>query len=133
MNAVRVSRTHGVARGGGGGETDLLAEALDQLSWVLAREAGTGGGDEQRPVCASGDGLLHGVCDGGVQWCDCGLGGLGFPKELWTEREGGTPPEFTFPRDEREQACVVCERVMASREEGTELGGRRRYSMAIVS
>ncbi len=45
----------------------------------------------------------------------------GFPKELWTEREGGTPPELTFPRDEREQANAVCERVMASREEGTEL------------
>ena len=57
----------------------------------------------------------------------------GFPQELWTEREGGIPPELTFPRDEREQACVVCERVMASREEGTELRGRRRYSMAIVS
>lgn len=45
----------------------------------------------------------------------------GFPKELWTEREGGTQPELTFPRDEREQASVVCERVMASREEGMEL------------
>src|ERR1019366_5698988 len=45
----------------------------------------------------------------------------GFPKELWTEREGGTPPELTFPRDEREQAIMVCERVMASREEGMEL------------
>src|SRR5277367_4327010 len=45
----------------------------------------------------------------------------GFPKELWTERDGGTPPELTFPRDEREQAIVVCERVMASREEGMEL------------
>ena len=30
----------------------------------------------------------------------------GFPKELWTEREGGTPPELAFPRDEREQAVV---------------------------
>jgi DNA helicase-2/ATP-dependent DNA helicase PcrA len=45
----------------------------------------------------------------------------GFAKELWTEREGGTPPELTFPRDEREQAIVVCERVIASREEGMEL------------
>lgn len=42
----------------------------------------------------------------------------GFPRELWTEREGGIPPELTFLRDEREQACVVCERVMASREGG---------------
>jgi hypothetical protein len=57
----------------------------------------------------------------------------GFPQELWTEREGGIPPELTFPRDEREQACVVCERVMACRGEGTELRGRRRYLMAIVS
>jgi DNA helicase II / ATP-dependent DNA helicase PcrA len=45
----------------------------------------------------------------------------GFPKELWTERQGGTHPELTFPRDEREQAVLVCERVMASREEGMEL------------
>jgi DNA helicase-2/ATP-dependent DNA helicase PcrA len=45
----------------------------------------------------------------------------GFPKALWTEREGGTPPELTFPRDEREQAVLVCERVMAAREEGMEL------------
>jgi DNA helicase II / ATP-dependent DNA helicase PcrA len=45
----------------------------------------------------------------------------GFPKALWTEREGGSPPELAFPRDEREQASLVCERVMASREEGLEL------------
>ena len=45
----------------------------------------------------------------------------GFPKELWTEREGGAPPELVFPRDEREQAVMVCEQVVASREEGTEL------------
>ncbi len=45
----------------------------------------------------------------------------GFPKELWTEREGGALPELAFPRDEREQACAVCSRVMASREEGMEL------------
>jgi DNA helicase II / ATP-dependent DNA helicase PcrA len=45
----------------------------------------------------------------------------GFPKELWTDRQGGTRPELTFPRDEREQAVLVCERVMASREEGLEL------------
>ena len=45
----------------------------------------------------------------------------GFPKTLWSEREGGTAPELAFPRDEREQADLVCERVIASREEGMEL------------
>jgi DNA helicase II / ATP-dependent DNA helicase PcrA len=45
----------------------------------------------------------------------------GFPKILWTEREGGTSPELTFPRDEAEQAGEVCERVMAAREEDMEL------------
>jgi DNA helicase-2/ATP-dependent DNA helicase PcrA len=48
----------------------------------------------------------------------------GFGKVLWTEREAGAPPELTFPRDEREQAVLVCERVMASREEGMELRGQ---------
>ncbi len=46
---------------------------------------------------------------------------LGFAKELWTEREGGRPPELLFARDESEQACEVCERVLAAREEGMEL------------
>jgi len=46
---------------------------------------------------------------------------LGFPKRLWTEREGGLPPELSFPRDEGEQAREVCERVIAAREEGIEL------------
>jgi len=46
---------------------------------------------------------------------------LGFPKRLWTEREGGQPPELVFPRDESEQAGEVCERVLAAREEGMEL------------
>ncbi|HYM55718.1 MAG TPA: ATP-dependent helicase [Solirubrobacteraceae bacterium] len=46
---------------------------------------------------------------------------LGFPKELWTERDGGRPPELVFPRDEAEQAGEVCERVLAAREEGMEL------------
>jgi DNA helicase-2/ATP-dependent DNA helicase PcrA len=46
---------------------------------------------------------------------------LGFPKELWTEREGGQPPELVFPRDEARQAGEVCDRVMAAREEGMEL------------
>jgi DNA helicase-2/ATP-dependent DNA helicase PcrA len=45
----------------------------------------------------------------------------GFPKMLWTEREGGTMPELTFPRDEAEQAREVCERVMVAREEDMEL------------
>jgi DNA helicase-2/ATP-dependent DNA helicase PcrA len=46
---------------------------------------------------------------------------IGFPKVLWTEREGGRPPELVFPRDEGEQAGEVCDRVLASREEGMEL------------
>jgi DNA helicase-2/ATP-dependent DNA helicase PcrA len=46
---------------------------------------------------------------------------LGFPKELWTERAGGKAPELVMPRDEAEQAHVVCERVMAAREEGIDL------------
>jgi hypothetical protein len=45
----------------------------------------------------------------------------GYRKTLWTEREGGTTPELCFPRDEAEQARAVCERVLAAREEGTEL------------
>ncbi|HEX7610390.1 MAG TPA: ATP-dependent helicase [Solirubrobacteraceae bacterium] len=46
---------------------------------------------------------------------------LGFPKELWTERDGGRLPELVFPRDEGEQAGEVCDRVLAAREEGMEL------------
>jgi DNA helicase-2/ATP-dependent DNA helicase PcrA len=45
----------------------------------------------------------------------------GYRKTLWTEREGGETPELAFPRDEAEQARAVCERVLAAREEGTEL------------
>jgi DNA helicase-2/ATP-dependent DNA helicase PcrA len=45
----------------------------------------------------------------------------GFPKTLWTERDGGVPPELSFPRDEAEQARAVCDSVMAAREDGTEL------------
>jgi DNA helicase-2/ATP-dependent DNA helicase PcrA len=45
----------------------------------------------------------------------------GFPKELWTERDGGMAPELVFPRDERQQAMEVCDRVIAAREEGMEL------------
>jgi DNA helicase-2/ATP-dependent DNA helicase PcrA len=46
---------------------------------------------------------------------------LGFRKTLWTDREGGQPPELVFPRDESEQASQVCDRVMQAREEGVEL------------
>jgi DNA helicase-2/ATP-dependent DNA helicase PcrA len=46
---------------------------------------------------------------------------LGFPKQLWTEREGGQLPELVFPRDEARQAGEVCDRVLAAREEGMEL------------
>lgn len=45
----------------------------------------------------------------------------GYPKKLWTDREGGSTPELVFPRDEAEQARAVCDRVMAAREEGIEL------------
>ena len=45
----------------------------------------------------------------------------GYRKTLWTDREGGALPELAFPRDEAEQAREVCERVLAAREEGTEL------------
>jgi DNA helicase-2/ATP-dependent DNA helicase PcrA len=45
----------------------------------------------------------------------------GYPKRLWTEREGGGAPELVFPHDEAGQARDVCERVMAAREEGMEL------------
>ena len=46
---------------------------------------------------------------------------LGFPKRLWTEREGGRQPELVFARDEGEQAGEVCDRVIAAREEGMDL------------
>ena len=46
---------------------------------------------------------------------------VGFPKQLWTERDGGQPPELVFARDEGEQAGEACERVLAAREEGMEL------------
>ncbi len=45
----------------------------------------------------------------------------GFRKELWTERDGGVPPELVLPRDEAEQAGEVCDRVLAAREQGMEL------------
>src|SRR5438270_1988652 len=45
----------------------------------------------------------------------------GYPKTLWTEREGGQAPLLCFPRDEGAQADEVCERVGAAREQGMEL------------
>ncbi|TML00244.1 MAG: ATP-dependent helicase [Actinobacteria bacterium] len=45
----------------------------------------------------------------------------GYPKTLWTEREGGQAPVLCFPRDEGAQAHEVCERVSAAREQGMEL------------
>src|SRR5437763_10975679 len=45
----------------------------------------------------------------------------GYPKTLWTEREGGQAPLLCFPRDEGGQAHEVCERVSAAREQGMEL------------
>jgi DNA helicase-2/ATP-dependent DNA helicase PcrA len=46
---------------------------------------------------------------------------LGFPKVLWTQREGGCRPELVTPRDEAQQASEVCDRVVAAREEGMDL------------
>ncbi|MCW3028190.1 MAG: ATP-dependent helicase [Solirubrobacterales bacterium] len=46
---------------------------------------------------------------------------LGYPKRLWTDREGGPLPELVFPRDESDQARDVCDRVLAAREESMEL------------
>jgi DNA helicase-2/ATP-dependent DNA helicase PcrA len=46
---------------------------------------------------------------------------LGYPKRLWSAREGGSRPELVFPRDDSDQAQQVCDRVLAAREEGTEL------------
>jgi DNA helicase-2/ATP-dependent DNA helicase PcrA len=45
----------------------------------------------------------------------------GFPKTLWSERDGGAAPELSFPRDEAEQARAVCDSVTAAREQGMEL------------
>jgi DNA helicase-2/ATP-dependent DNA helicase PcrA len=45
----------------------------------------------------------------------------GYPKELWTDREGGSAPQLVFARDEGDQAHRVCESVLAEREQGTEL------------
>jgi DNA helicase-2/ATP-dependent DNA helicase PcrA len=45
----------------------------------------------------------------------------GHPKVLWSERDGTTPPELAFPRDEAEQARQVCDRVLEAREQGIAL------------
>ena len=45
----------------------------------------------------------------------------GFPKRLWSERDGGGAPELVFPRDDAAQAREVCERVLAAREQGIDL------------
>lgn len=45
----------------------------------------------------------------------------GFRKRLWTDRDGGATPSLAFPRDEQEQAALVCEQVLAAREQGSEL------------
>jgi DNA helicase-2/ATP-dependent DNA helicase PcrA len=45
----------------------------------------------------------------------------GYPKRLFSEREGGIEPELCFPRDDAEQAREVCERVQAAREEAIDL------------
>jgi DNA helicase II / ATP-dependent DNA helicase PcrA len=44
-----------------------------------------------------------------------------YPRELWSEQDGGEQPELVFPRDEGAQAREVCDRVLAAREEGMEL------------
>ena len=45
----------------------------------------------------------------------------GFPRRLWSDREGAVRPELVFPHDEGAQAREVCERVLAAREEAIEL------------
>jgi DNA helicase-2/ATP-dependent DNA helicase PcrA len=45
----------------------------------------------------------------------------GYPRKLLSERAGGARPELCFPRDEGEQAELVCDRVLEAREEGIEL------------
>jgi DNA helicase-2/ATP-dependent DNA helicase PcrA len=49
---------------------------------------------------------------------------LSFPKRLWTELDGGQPPELVLARDEGEQAAEVCDRVLGAREEGVALRGQ---------
>ena len=42
-------------------------------------------------------------------------------KELWTDREGGGRPVLATCRDEDEQTQWLCERILAHREQGTQL------------
>jgi DNA helicase II / ATP-dependent DNA helicase PcrA len=44
-----------------------------------------------------------------------------FPKQLRSEREGGSAPELIFCRDESAQASEVCDRVLEAREQGMDL------------
>jgi DNA helicase-2/ATP-dependent DNA helicase PcrA len=44
-----------------------------------------------------------------------------FPKQLRSQRDGGTQPELLFCRDESAQAVEVCDRVLRAREQGMEL------------
>jgi DNA helicase-2/ATP-dependent DNA helicase PcrA len=45
----------------------------------------------------------------------------GFPRRLWSDREGAVRPELVFPHDEGAQAREVCDRVLAAREQAIEL------------
>jgi DNA helicase-2/ATP-dependent DNA helicase PcrA len=42
----------------------------------------------------------------------------GFPKQLQSQRDGGTRPELIFCRDESSQSGEVCQRVLTAREQG---------------
>jgi DNA helicase II / ATP-dependent DNA helicase PcrA len=44
-----------------------------------------------------------------------------YPKRLWADREGRTPPKLLYCRDPAQQATEVCERVLAEYEQGTAL------------
>ena len=45
----------------------------------------------------------------------------GFPRRLWSDREGAVRPELVFPHDEGAQAREVCDRVLIAREQAIEL------------
>jgi DNA helicase-2/ATP-dependent DNA helicase PcrA len=42
----------------------------------------------------------------------------GFPKRLLAQRDGGDPPELVYVRDQAQEAVVICDRVLAAREQG---------------
>jgi DNA helicase-2/ATP-dependent DNA helicase PcrA len=44
-----------------------------------------------------------------------------YPKQLWTERQGGVRPDLIVCRDESAQASEVSERILEARERGMEL------------